>query len=99
MGDILSLVESAEQNIKVDDAERMTKRIMENKFDFNDFLTQSQMMGKMGSMGTVMKMLPGKPRLGVQHFITVREQMLHVMARLSVQRFETITELNVMSIG
>ena len=59
MGDILSLVESAEQNIKQDEAELMTKRIMENKFDFNDFLTQSQMMGKMGSMSSVMKMLPG----------------------------------------
>ena len=60
MGDILSLVESAEQNIKEDEAERMTKRIMENKFDFNDFLQQTSMMGKMGSMSTVMKMLPGR---------------------------------------
>ena len=63
MGDILSLVESAEQNIKQDEAELMTKRIMENKFDFNDFLTQSQMMGKMGSMSSVMKMLPGTVNL------------------------------------
>ena len=66
MGDILSLVESAEQNIKEDEAELMTKRIMENKFDFNDFLQQTAMMGKMGSMSTVMKMLPGSSRATAQ---------------------------------
>ena len=59
MGDVLSLVESAQAAIKEDEAEIMTKRIMENKFDFNDFRKQSKMMSRMGTMGTVMKMLPG----------------------------------------
>ncbi len=59
MGDVLSLVEKAEETIKADEAEEMTKRIMEQKFDFNDFLKQSQMMSRMGSMGSITKMLPG----------------------------------------
>lgn len=61
-GDILSLVEKAESNIKGADAERMAKRMMEAKFDFNDFMEQSRMMSQMGSMGAMMKMIPGAPR-------------------------------------
>lgn len=58
-GDILSLVEKAESNIKEGEAEAMTKRLMEAKFDFNDFLSQYKMLNNMGSMGSIMKMLPG----------------------------------------
>lgn len=56
---MLSLVEAAEQNIKADEAEVMTKRILENKFDFTDFKKQAGVMARMGSMSSVMKMLPG----------------------------------------
>ena len=59
MGDVLSLVEKAEEAIKADEAEEMMKRVMQQKFDFNDFLTQSQMISRMGSMGSITKMLPG----------------------------------------
>jgi len=59
MGDVLSLVEKAEESIKADEADEMTKRIMQQKFDFNDFLKQSQMMSGMGGMGNLTKMLPG----------------------------------------
>lgn len=60
MGDVLSLVEMAEKNIKADDAEAMMKKMMENKFDFDDFLKQFKMVSGMGGgMTSVMKMLPG----------------------------------------
>ncbi len=58
-GDILSLVEKAEANIKGVDAKRMAERMMAAKFDFNDFMEQSRMMSQMGSMGSMMKMIPG----------------------------------------
>ena len=58
-GDILSLVERAEESIKEDEAKRVTERLLAAKFDFNDFLAQFKMMNNMGSMGAVMKMLPG----------------------------------------
>ena len=67
-GDILSLVEKAEANIKGADAERMAQRMLANKFDFNDFMDQSRMMGQMGSMGQMMKMIPGARR----HYCVVR---------------------------
>ena len=59
MGDVLSLVEKAEASIKEDEAEALTKRLLAAKFDFNDFLKQYKMISGMGSMGAVMKMLPG----------------------------------------
>ena len=62
MGDVLTLVEKAEAMIKEEDAEAMTKRMLSAKFDFNDFLQQSKMMSSMGSMGSIMKMLPGQQR-------------------------------------
>ena len=60
MGDVLSLVEMAEKSIKADDAEAMMKKMMDNKFDFDDFLKQFKMVSGMGGgMTSVMKMLPG----------------------------------------
>ena len=60
MGDVLSLVEMAEKTIKADDAEAMMKKMMDNKFDFDDFLKQFKMVSGMGGgMTSVMKMLPG----------------------------------------
>ena len=60
MGDILTLVEMAEKQIKESDASAMAKRLMENKFDFNDFLRQYKMVSGMGGgMTSMMKMLPG----------------------------------------
>ena len=61
MGDVLTLVEKAEEAAKQNDTEYMMKRLMQNKFDFNDFLNQYKMMNSMGTMGQVMKMIPGIP--------------------------------------
>ncbi|EIE18517.1 signal recognition particle protein [Coccomyxa subellipsoidea C-169] len=59
MGDVLTLVEKAEASIKEEDAAEITKRMLSAKFDFNDFLKQYKMVSGMGSMGQIMKMLPG----------------------------------------
>jgi len=59
MGDVLTLVEKAESSIKEEDAQEMTRRMMSANFDFNDFLKQYKMVSGMGSMGQIMKMLPG----------------------------------------
>eukprot|EP00967_Tisochrysis_lutea_P080074 scaffold109792_cov20-Tisochrysis_lutea.AAC.1 len=63
-GDVLSLYEKAEQAIKAsvhlnaEDAEATMKRLMANKFDFNDFLTQFKTMNNMGG-AQIMKLMPG----------------------------------------
>ena len=59
MGDVLSLVEKAQDNIKESDAESMMKNLEKGKFTVEDFLKQMEMMSSLGSMTSIMKMLPG----------------------------------------
>ncbi len=59
MGDIVSLVEKAQMDFDEEDAKRMEKRIKQNKFDFNDFLGQMQMIKKMGDLKSLIGMIPG----------------------------------------
>jgi signal recognition particle subunit SRP54 len=59
MGDVLTLVEKAEEAIDEKEAERMMNKIEKNQFSINDFVKQMEMMGKLGSMQSIMKMIPG----------------------------------------
>jgi signal recognition particle subunit SRP54 len=63
MGDIVSLVERASENVNQAEAEHMAKRLKEGSFDFNDLLMQLQQMKKMGGMGGMLKMLPGMGKM------------------------------------
>ncbi|XP_078155287.1 chloroplast signal recognition particle 54 kDa subunit [Carex rostrata] len=63
MGDVLSLVEKAEEVMKQEDAEEMQKKIMSANFDFNDFLKQTRMVAKMGSMSKILGMIPGMSKV------------------------------------
>ena len=63
MGDVVTLVERAQEAVKEEQANQMRDKIMSATFDFNDFLTQMEMMGNMGGMGGVMKMMPGMNKL------------------------------------
>lgn len=61
MGDIVSLVEQAQRNIDMAEAEKMAQRIKSGKsFDLNDFLDQLQQVKKMGDMSSLLKKLPGE---------------------------------------
>jgi signal recognition particle subunit SRP54 len=59
MGDVLSLIEKAEQAISVDDAKDLTKKIKEKSFTLDDYLKQIESIKKMGSIGSMMQMIPG----------------------------------------
>ena len=59
MGDVLSLIEKAEQTLDEKKAEALEKRLRENKFDLNDLLTQMEEMKKMGSIKDLLGMIPG----------------------------------------
>ncbi len=58
-GDILSLIEKAEEIVSKEDAEKLANKIHKNVFDLEDFLSQLRQMKKLGSMQSVMKMIPG----------------------------------------
>lgn len=59
MGDVVSLVEKAEENIDKDEAERMMKNLEKGKFTVDDFMKQMEMLNNLGSMGSLLKMIPG----------------------------------------
>ena len=59
MGDVLTLVERAQEEIDLTDAAQLQEKIMSAKFDFDDFLKNTRMMKNMGSFGGMLKMLPG----------------------------------------
>ncbi len=59
MGDVLSLIERAEQVIDKEDAERMEKKLRKGKFDFEDFLNSMRQMRKLGPLKQVLGMIPG----------------------------------------
>ena len=59
MGDVVSLVERAQQNYDEEEARRINKKIRKNQFGFDDFLAQMEQMKKMGSMKDLLGMIPG----------------------------------------
>lgn len=63
MGDIVTFVEKAQEAIDLEDVEKMQSKILEAKFDFNDFLKQMRLLKNMGSLGGLMKLIPGMNKL------------------------------------
>ncbi len=59
MGDVVSLVEKAQQTFDEDEARRLNKKIRKNQFDFNDFLSQLEQIKKMGNIKDLLGMIPG----------------------------------------
>ena len=59
MGDIVSLVERAQEQFDEEEARRLEKKIRKNQFDFNDFYTQIQQIKKMGNIKDLASMIPG----------------------------------------
>jgi len=59
MGDVVSLVEKAAEQIDEEEALKLQEKLKKSQFDFEDFLGQLRQMRKMGGMGAIMKMLPG----------------------------------------
>ena len=59
MGDVVSLVERAQEQFDEEEARKLQKKIMKNKFDFNDFYNQIQQIKKMGNLKDLAGMIPG----------------------------------------
>ncbi|MDN5568270.1 MAG: signal recognition particle protein, partial [Paracoccus sp. (in: a-proteobacteria)] len=66
MGDIVALVEKAQQVLEVEQAERMMKRFQKGLFNMNDLRGQLEQMQKMGGMQSVMSMMPGMSKMAKQ---------------------------------
>ena len=62
MGDVLTLIEQAEQAFEKDQAEEAASKLMEGAFTLDDFLEQMQQLKKMGPLGNILGMMPGMPK-------------------------------------
>tara|TARA_Y100001968_G_scaffold264715_1_gene253692 strand:+ start:412 stop:1860 length:1449 start_codon:yes stop_codon:yes gene_type:complete len=63
MGDVLTLVEKAQKEVELADAEQMQKKLQEATFDFSDFVKQMRLIKRMGSLGGLVKMIPGMNKI------------------------------------
>ena len=62
MGDVLTLIEKAEEAIDMEAEEKLARKMLKNQFTLNDFLKQLQSIKKMGSLESIMRMIPGLGR-------------------------------------
>ena len=63
MGDVLSIIEKAEEAFDIEEAEKLEKKLKKQSFDLDDYLTQLRQMKKMGSFSSILKLIPGLNKL------------------------------------
>jgi signal recognition particle subunit SRP54 len=82
MGDVLSLIEKAEQIYDAEQAKAMEKKLRKGKFDFEDFLSSMQQMRKLGPLQEILKMIPGMGELARQEELLDESQLKRVEAMI-----------------
>ena len=80
MGDIISLVEKATEEIDEKEAERAAKKMQQGKFDLEDFLSTMKQMKKLGPLENLIKMIPGAKKMGLTNVKIDPKQMAHIEA-------------------
>lgn len=80
MGDVVSLVEKAQEAISEKDAERVAKRMQSGKFDLEDFLRTLKQIKKMGPLESLLKLIPGASKMGLNKIQIDPKQMDHIEA-------------------
>ncbi|UCC45512.1 MAG: signal recognition particle protein [Candidatus Zixiibacteriota bacterium] len=87
MGDIVSLVEKAQETVDLSEAERLQEKLLKSKFDFEDFLGQVNQLKKMGPLESVLGMVPGlgKQLKGIKFDEREIERMTAIIKSMTVQ--------------
>lgn len=80
MGDIVSIVEKAQESIDEKEAEKTAKRMQEGKFDLEDFLSTMKQVKKLGPLENLIKMIPGASKMGLNNVKIDPKQMAHIEA-------------------
>jgi signal recognition particle subunit SRP54 len=79
MGDVLTLIERAQENIDQEEAAKMQKKMQKGKFDFEDFLNAMKQMRRLGPLQQILGMLPGMSQLKLEEHVR-EEDLKHVEA-------------------
>ena len=80
MGDIISLVEKAQEAIDEKEAEKTAKRMQQGKFDLEDFLSTMKQIKRLGPLENLLKLLPGASKMGLNNIKIDPKDMAHVEA-------------------
>ena len=84
MGDVLTLVEKAQEEVDLAEAEKLQEKILTAKFDFTDFLKQTRLMKNMGSLAGIVKLIPGMGgKLSDEQLQKGEEQLKRVEAMIN----------------
>ena len=93
MGDVLTLVEKAQKEVELADAEVMQKKLQEATFDFNDFVKQMRLMKRMGSLGGLIKLIPGMNKIDDGMIKNGEEQLKKIESMMSEMiRIKEVTQ-------
>jgi signal recognition particle subunit SRP54 len=88
MGDVLTLVEKAREEVDFAEAEKMQEKILSAKFDFNDFLKQMRLLKTMGSLGGIMKLIPGMNKISQDQLEKGESELKRVEAMINSMTLE-----------
>ncbi|MBR1864793.1 MAG: signal recognition particle protein [Ruminococcus sp.] len=83
MGDMLTLIEKATQTVDEEEAEKLAKKMQEEGFDLNDLLDQMKQMQKMGSIKSIIKMLPGTAEISDEQMEAGEESLKKTEAMIN----------------
>ena len=76
MGDVVSLVEKVQEQIDEKQAKKTVNKMMSGHFDLNDMLAQMEQINKLGSMGGLLKLIPGMPKISEEDQEKAKKQMI-----------------------
>lgn len=80
MGDVLSIVDKANEVIDEEEAEKSLKKMKSGKYDLEDFLSQMKQIKKLGSLESIIKMLPGAKKMGLNNINIDPKDLAHIEA-------------------
>ncbi|APB32774.1 Signal recognition particle protein [Gloeomargarita lithophora Alchichica-D10] len=83
MGDVLTLVEKAQETVDLADAERLQEKILRAQFDFSDFVQQLRLLKNMGSLGGFMKLIPGMNQIKPEQIQQAEKQLKRAEAMIN----------------
>ncbi len=88
MGDVMTLVEKAQEEIDEKEARRQANKMMSGKFDLDDMLSQMKQVQKMGSLGGLLKLIPGAPKVTPEQQAYAEKEMKNFEIIINSMTFE-----------
>ncbi len=78
MGDVLTLIDKVQENIDEKEAKKAVNKMMDGRFTLMDMLNQMKQVKKMGSLKSILKLIPGAPKISDEQFQMVEDEMKNI---------------------